>query len=105
MTAVSERKWVGPGAIERLNILQDVKTIAIVGASDKLKRASYFVSTYLLSSSTYDVYFVNPIWAEKDLQNALFIMLCAVVSVSVSSNSSAASLPPSSRGTRLTVSA
>src|SRR5699024_4380197 len=65
MTAVSERKWVGPGAIERLNILQDVKTIAIVGASDKLKRASYFVSTYLLSSSTYDVYFVNPILAEK----------------------------------------
>lgn len=65
MTAVSERKWVGPGAIERLNILQNVKTIAIVGASDKLKRASYFVATYLLSSSTYDVYFVNPILAEK----------------------------------------
>lgn len=65
MTAVSERKWVGPGAVERLNILQNVKTIAIVGASDKLKRASYFVSTYLLASSTYDVYFVNPILAEK----------------------------------------
>ncbi|WP_022870424.1 CoA-binding protein [Yaniella halotolerans] len=65
MTAVSERKWVGPGAVERLNILQNVKTIAIVGASDKLKRASYFVATYLLSSSTYDVYFVNPILAEK----------------------------------------
>lgn len=65
MTAVSERKWVGPGAVERLNILQDVKTIAIVGASDKLKRASYFVATYLLSSSTYDVYFVNPMLAEK----------------------------------------
>ena len=65
MTAVSERKWVGPSAIQRLNILQNVKTIAIVGASDKLKRASYFVSTYLLSSSTYDVYFVNPILAEK----------------------------------------
>ncbi|GAA2034079.1 CoA-binding protein [Yaniella flava] len=65
MTAISERKWVGPGAVERLNILQNVKTIAIVGASDKLKRASYFVSTYLLASSTYDVYFVNPILAEK----------------------------------------
>lgn len=65
MTAVSERKWVGPGAVERLNILQNVKTIAIVGASDKLKRASYFVSTYLLASSTYDVYFVNPTLAEK----------------------------------------
>lgn len=65
MTAVSERNWVGPGAVERLNILRNVKTIAIVGASDKLKRASYFVSTYLLASSTYDVYFVNPILAEK----------------------------------------
>lgn len=65
MTAVSERNWVGPGAVERLNILRNVKTIAIVGASDKLKRASHFVSTYLLASSTYDVYFVNPILAEK----------------------------------------
>src|SRR5690625_4909020 len=62
---VSERKWVGPGAVERLNILRDVKTVAIVGASDKLARASYFVSTYLLASSTYDVYFVNPILAQK----------------------------------------
>ena len=65
MTTVTERKWVGPGAVERLAILQDTKTIAIVGASDKLARASYFVSTYLLSSSTYDVYFVNPILAGK----------------------------------------
>src|SRR5699024_12293357 len=62
---VSECKWVGPGAVERLNILRDVKTVAIVGASDKLARASYFVSTYLLASSTYDVYFVNPILAQK----------------------------------------
>lgn len=65
MSTVTERQWVGPGAVDRLNILQDTKTIAIVGASDKLKRASYFVSTYLLASSTYDVYFVNPILAEK----------------------------------------
>src|SRR5699024_2333625 len=61
----TERKWVGPGAVERLKILQDTKTIAIVGASDKLERASYFVATYLLASSTYDVYFVNPILAGK----------------------------------------
>lgn len=65
MSAVSERKWIGPGAVERLKIIQNVKTIAIVGASDKLERASYFVATYLLSSSTYDVYFVNPILAAK----------------------------------------
>ena len=36
------------------------RTIAVVGASDKPSRASYFVSTYLLSSSPYRVYFVNP---------------------------------------------
>src|SRR5690625_3698133 len=65
MTTVTERKWVEPSAVERLKILQDTQTIAIVGASDKLERASYFVATYLLSSSTYDVYFVNPILAGK----------------------------------------
>src|SRR5699024_8915390 len=65
MSVVTERKWVGPGAVERLKILQDTKTIAIVGASDKIERASYFVATYLLSSSTYDVYFVSPSLAGK----------------------------------------
>src|SRR5699024_2079013 len=65
---VSERKWVGPGAVERLNILRDVQAVAIVGAYDKLARASYFVSTYVLHSSMYDVYFVNPILAQKGSQ-------------------------------------
>ena len=59
-----ERKWVGPSAPERLNILRNTKTIAIVGASDKPSRASYFVATYLLSSSKYKVYFVNPVAKE-----------------------------------------
>ncbi|MEX5249694.1 UNVERIFIED_CONTAM: CoA-binding protein [Kocuria sp. CPCC 205295] len=58
------RIWVGPSAPERLNILRSTKSIAIVGMSNKPSRASYFVATYLLSSSPYDVYFVNPVLDE-----------------------------------------
>lgn len=58
------RTWVGPSAPERLNILRATKSIAIVGMSNKPSRASYFVATYLLSSSPYDVYFVNPVLDE-----------------------------------------
>ncbi|MCC9177248.1 CoA-binding protein [Arthrobacter sp. zg-Y750] len=54
------RTWTGPTAAERLALLRGARTIAIVGASDKPSRASYFVATYLLSSSRYRVYFVNP---------------------------------------------
>jgi len=56
----SQRTWVGPTAKERLGILRAAKTIAIVGASPNPARSSYFVGTYLLQSSDYDVYFVNP---------------------------------------------
>jgi len=63
-TAAAERTWEGPSAPERLNILRNTKSIAIVGASDKPSRASYFVATYLLSSSPYKVYFVNPVAKE-----------------------------------------
>ena len=59
-----ERTWAGPSAAERLAILRKTKSIAIVGASDKPSRASYFVATYLLSSSRYRVYFVNPVAKE-----------------------------------------
>lgn len=52
--------WQAPSARERLAILQDAKTIAIVGASDNPARASFFVGTYLLASSNYTVWFVNP---------------------------------------------
>lgn len=58
--SIAARTWEGPSAPERLNILRGTRTIAIVGASDKPSRASYFVATYLLSSSPYTVYFVNP---------------------------------------------
>nr|WP_242608104.1 CoA-binding protein [Xylanibacterium ulmi] len=54
------RTWQGPSAPERLALLRRTTSVAIVGASDNPARASYFVATYLLSSSPYDVYFVNP---------------------------------------------
>lgn len=60
-----KRTWVGPSAPERLNILRNTHTIAIVGMSDKISRASYFVATYLQSASPYKLYFVNPILAAK----------------------------------------
>ena len=56
----SQRTWVGPDAKQRLAILRKAKSIAIVGASPNATRSSYFVSTYLLQSSDYRVYFVNP---------------------------------------------
>jgi predicted CoA-binding protein len=56
----SQRTWVGPTAKERLGILRGAKSVAIVGASPTVSRSSYFVSTYLLQSSDYRVYFVNP---------------------------------------------
>jgi uncharacterized protein len=61
MTTTTDRTWTGPSAPERLAILRRTRSIAIVGASDKPSRASYFVATYLLSSSSYRVYFVNPV--------------------------------------------
>ena len=54
------RSWQGPDAKARLKILRNAKSVAIVGASPNTARSSYFVSTYLLSSSDYRVYFVNP---------------------------------------------
>jgi predicted CoA-binding protein len=54
------RTWQGPSARERLAILQRTRTVAIVGASDKPSRASYFVTTYLLSSSDFRLFLVNP---------------------------------------------
>jgi len=52
--------WTAPSARERLAMLRATRTIAIVGASDNPSRASYFVGTYLLASSDYRVWFVNP---------------------------------------------
>lgn len=53
--------WSPPSAKERQAMLDDARSIAIVGASANPARASNFVATYLLSSSAaYDVYLVNP---------------------------------------------
>lgn len=52
--------WTPPSALERLSLLRSSRTIAIVGASNNPARASYFVGTYLLSSSDFTVWFVNP---------------------------------------------
>jgi predicted CoA-binding protein len=61
VTATSSEVWHPPSARERLQILESTRSIAIVGASSNPARASHFVATYLLSSSTdYTVWFVNP---------------------------------------------
>lgn len=60
MTTTPARTWQGPSAPERLALLRRTRSIAIVGASNNPARASYFVTTYLLSSTPYDVYLVNP---------------------------------------------
>ena len=53
--------WTEPTARDRLAILRRTRSVAIVGVSSNPARPSYFVATYLTSSSTdFDVYFVNP---------------------------------------------
>ena len=54
------RTWTGPSARERKRLLDSTRTVAVVGASDNPSRASYFVATYLLSTTPYEVWFVNP---------------------------------------------
>ncbi|CAB4857205.1 unannotated protein [freshwater metagenome] len=52
--------WAPPSARDRLGILTSSRSVAIVGASNNPSRASYFVGTYLLASSDFTVWFVNP---------------------------------------------
>jgi predicted CoA-binding protein len=54
--------WTPPTSAQRLAMLRDAKSVAIVGMSADPSKASYFVATYLLSSScSFDhVWFVNP---------------------------------------------
>ena len=60
------RTWVGPEALQRQRILRETRTLAIVGASANPSRASYFVWTYLKSTSDYTVYLVNPTITEVE---------------------------------------
>ena len=56
----SMQGWENPAAGERQQILRETRTLAMVGASPNPARASNFVATYLLSTSSYEVWFVNP---------------------------------------------
>ena len=60
MSEQGNGEWTNPGALERLAIVRRTRTVAVLGASSKPQRASNFVATYLLASTNYDVYFVNP---------------------------------------------
>jgi hypothetical protein len=54
--------WQPPGARERWEIIRSSRTVAMVGASPDRSRPSFFVATYLLSSSCdfEAVWFVHP---------------------------------------------
>ena len=54
--------WHPPSARERWEIIRTTKSVAMVGASANPARPSYFVATYLLSSSCSfeNLWFVNP---------------------------------------------
>lgn len=56
----AEVEWTNPAPSERLALLRRVRSVAMVGASPNPARPSNFVATYLLASTDYDVYFVNP---------------------------------------------
>ncbi|MBO9578358.1 MAG: CoA-binding protein [Microbacteriaceae bacterium] len=59
-TARKDRTWVGPSALERKAILDQARSIAVVGMSPDPSRGSYFVGTYLVQDSDYELFFVNP---------------------------------------------
>jgi predicted CoA-binding protein len=52
--------WSPPGAADRKRILDQARTIAVVGASSNRARASNFVLTYLISRHQYQLFPVNP---------------------------------------------
>jgi predicted CoA-binding protein len=52
--------WENPSALARRRILRETRTVAVLGASPNPARASNFVATYLLASTDYEVWFVNP---------------------------------------------
>jgi predicted CoA-binding protein len=49
-----------PGPTRRYEILEDARSLALVGASSNPSRASYFVASYLAQDTDYELWFVNP---------------------------------------------
>ena len=48
-------------------ILSKAKTIAVVGISPKKERASYYVSEWAIERGLHRIYFVNPIYAGREI--------------------------------------
>jgi predicted CoA-binding protein len=48
-------------------ILRNSKTVAVVGISPKPERASYYVSQWVLERGLHKVYFVNPVYAGREI--------------------------------------
>ena len=53
--------WTAPINAEVKSLLQESKTVAIVGISNKEDRASYQVARWLQQNSHFTLYFVNPV--------------------------------------------
>lgn len=56
--------WQSPTALARQRILRDTRSVTVIGASANPARPSHFVASYLLASTDYQVYFVNPTLSE-----------------------------------------
>ena len=52
--------WQQPTNKEISQIINGSKNIAIVGASSNTSKASFFVLTYLVGSTNYNLYPINP---------------------------------------------
>ena len=53
--------WTAPTNDEVKSLLQESKTVAIIGISNKEDRASYQVARWLQQNSHFTLYFVNPV--------------------------------------------
>ena len=56
--------WNPPSEDEIKKLVNSVKTIAIVGVSNKPDRPSFGVAKHLIESGAYDIYLVNPLYEE-----------------------------------------
>ena len=56
--------WIAPSQDQVKELVNSVKTIAIVGVSNKPDRASYSVAKHLIDSGDFEIYLVNPLYDE-----------------------------------------